>query len=150
MNLEEKINNDIKESMKARDQAWLRGVRAVKAALLLAKTDGSGSDMTEEREIKILQKLVKQRQESLIIYETQHREDLAKIEREEIEIIQRYLPKQMSNEELESFIKDLILTHGAAGIKDMGKIIGLASKGLSGKADGKTIAELVKKMLSVG
>lgn len=148
MNLEEKINNDIRESMKAKDQAWLRGVRAIKAALLIAKTDGSGSEMTEEREIKILQKLVKQRQDSLVIYETQNREDLAKVEREEIEVIQRYLPKQMSNDELEAYIKDMILTHGATGIKDMGKIIGLASKGLSGKADGKTIAELVKKMLS--
>jgi uncharacterized protein YqeY len=148
MNLEEKINNDIKESMKAKDQAWLRGVRAVKAAILIAKTDGSGSEMTEEREIKILQKLVKQRQDSLAIYETQNREDLAKIEREEIEVIQRYLPKQMSNDELEAYIKDLIHTHGATGIKDMGKIMGLASKGLSGKADGKMIAELVKKMLS--
>jgi uncharacterized protein len=147
MNLEEKINNDIKESMKAKDQAWLRGVRAVKAAILLAKTDGSGLELNEEREIKLLQKLVKQRQDSLTIYETQSREDLAKVEREEIEIIQRYLPKQMTLEDLETYIRDLIHTHGANGIKDMGKIMGLASKGLSGKADGKTIADLVKKML---
>ncbi|MEP7322074.1 MAG: GatB/YqeY domain-containing protein [Saprospiraceae bacterium] len=147
MNLEEKINNDIKESMKAKDQAWLRGVRAVKAAILLAKTDGSGLELNEEREIKLLQKLVKQRQDSLTIYETQNREDLAKVEREEIEIIQRYLPKQMTLEDLESYVRDLIQTHGANGIKDMGKIMGLASKGLSGKADGKTIADLVKKML---
>ncbi|MEO5581251.1 MAG: GatB/YqeY domain-containing protein [Saprospiraceae bacterium] len=147
MNLEEKINNDIKESMKAKDQAWLRGVRAVKAAILLAKTDGSGLELNEEREIKLLQKLVKQRQDSLTIYETQNREDLAKVEREEIEIIQRYLPKQMSLEDLETYIRNLIQTHGANGIKDMGKIMGLASKGLSGKADGKTIADLVKKML---
>lgn len=148
MNLEEQVNHDIKEAMKARDQAWLRGVRAIKAAILIAKTDGSGLQMDEDREIKLLQKLVKQRQDSLLIYETQHREDLALVEKEEIAIIQRYLPQPLSNEELELFIKNLIQANGASGIKDMGKIMGLASKGLSGKADGKTIADLVKKMLS--
>ncbi|MEP7269541.1 MAG: GatB/YqeY domain-containing protein [Saprospiraceae bacterium] len=149
MSLEEKINTDIREAMKAKDQARLRGVRAVKAAILLAKTDGSGTEIDNDREIKILQKLVKQRQESLTIYETQNRPDLATIEKEEIEIIQKYLPQQMSVEELESFINYLIKENGALGIKDMGKIMGLASKGLAGKADGKTIAELVKKLLSV-
>lgn len=148
MSLEEKINNDIKEAMKARDQAWLRGVRAVKAAILLAKTDGSGGEIEGDREIKLLQKLVKQRQDSLAIYETQNRPDLALIEKEEIEIIQRYLPKQMGTEELESFIADLIKENNASGVKDMGKIMGLATKGLAGKADGKTIAEIVKKLLS--
>lgn len=148
MNLEEQINNDIKEAMKSRDQAWLRGVRAIKAAILLAKTDGSGLAMDDDREIKLLQKLVKQRQDSLLIYETQNREDLASVEREEIAIIQKYLPQPLSAVELEAYISDLIRTQGASGIKDMGKIMGLASKGLSGKADGKTIAELVKKLLS--
>ncbi len=148
MRLEEQINNDIKDAMKARDQAWLRGVRAVKAAILMAKTDGSGQELDQDREIKILQKLVKQRQESLTIYETQNRPDLAQIEKEEIAVIQKYLPQQLSNEELETLIKDLIQTHGASGIKDMGKIMGLASKALSGKADGKAIAEFVKKLLS--
>lgn len=148
MNLEEKINNDIKEAMKSRDQAWLRGVRAIKAAILLAKTDGSGLPMDDDREIKLLQKLVKQRQDSLAIYETQNREDLATIEREEIATIQKYLPQPLSAEELEAYISDLIRTHGASGIKDMGKIMGLATKGLSGKAEGKAIAELVKKLLS--
>lgn len=148
MNLEEKINNDIKEAMKARDQAWLRGVRAIKAAILLAKTDGSGSAMDEEREIKLLQKLVKQRQDSLAIYEAQNRADLATVEREEIETIQKYLPQPLSSEELEAYIAGLIKEHGATGIKDMGRVIGLASKGLSGKAEGKTIADVVKKLLS--
>ena len=148
MNLEEKINNDIRDAMKSKDQAWLRGVRAIKAAILLAKTDGSGLVMDEEREIKLLQKLVKQRQDSLSIYETQNRADLAQVEREEIEIIQRYLPQPMTVEELESFIRGLILAEGASGIKDMGRIMGLATKGLSGKADGKTISEIVKKLLT--
>lgn len=148
MSLEEQINNDIKEAMKARDQAWLRGVRAIKAAILLAKTDGSGSVMDADREIKLLQKLVKQRQDSLAIYETQNRPDLATVEKEEIEVIHRYLPKQMSAAEIESLVSGLINENNATGIKDMGKIMGLASKALVGKADGKTIAEVVKKLLT--
>ena len=148
MNLEEKINSDIRDAMKSKDQAWLRGVRAIKAAILLAKTDGSGLAMDEQREIKLLQKLVKQRQDSLSIYETQNRADLAQVEREEIEIIQRYLPQPMTVEELQSFIRGLIQAEGASGIKDMGRIMGLATKGLSGKADGKTISEIVKKLLT--
>jgi uncharacterized protein YqeY len=148
MNLEEKINNDIKEAMKSRDQAWLRGVRAIKAAILLAKTDGSGQAMDEDREIKLMQKLVKQRQDSLAIYEAQNREDLAAVERDEIAVIQKYLPQPLSLQELETYIKNLILEQGASGIKDMGRVMGLASKGLSGKAEGKTIADLVKKILS--
>ena len=148
MSLEEQINNDIKEAMKAKDQAWLRGVRAVKAAILIAKTDGSGSAMDSDREIKLLQKLVKQRQDSLAIYEAQNRPDLATVEKEEIEVIQRYLPKQMTAEEIETIVSNLIKENNAAGIKDMGKVMGLASKALAGKADGKTIAEIVKKLLT--
>ncbi|MBP6794666.1 MAG: GatB/YqeY domain-containing protein [Saprospiraceae bacterium] len=148
MSLEEQINNDIKEAMKAKDQAWLRGVRAVKAAILIAKTDGSGSAMDSDREIKLLQKLVKQRQDSLAIYEAQNRPDLATVEKEEIEVIQRYLPKQMTAEEIETIVSSLIKENNAAGIKDMGKVMGLASKALAGKADGKTIAEIVKKLLT--
>ncbi|HNR08577.1 MAG TPA: GatB/YqeY domain-containing protein [Saprospiraceae bacterium] len=148
MNLEEKINNDIRDAMKSKDQAWLRGARAIKAAILLAKTDGSGLALDQDREIKLLQKLVKQRQDSLAIYEAQNRADLAQVEREEIEIIQRYLPQPVTGEELESFIRGLIQAEGASGIKDMGRIMGLATKGLSGKADGKTISEIVKKLLT--
>ncbi|MBK6362008.1 MAG: GatB/YqeY domain-containing protein [Saprospiraceae bacterium] len=148
MNLETKINNDLKEAMKNKDQAALRGIRAIKAAILLFKTDGSGQDLNEEKEIKLLQKLMKQRQDSLDIYVKQNRDDLAIVEREEMEIIQRYLPEQMNEEELKKVIQNIISETGASGIKDMGKVMGLASQKLSGKADGKTIAALVKDSLS--
>ena len=148
MNLETKINNDLEEAMKNKDQAALRGIRAIKAAILLFKTDGSGQDLNEEKEIKLLQKLMKQRQDSLDIYVKQNRDDLAIVEREEMEIIQRYLPEQMNEEELKKVIQNIISETGASGIKDMGKVMGLASQKLSGKADGKTIAALVKDSLS--
>lgn len=148
MSLEEKINNDLKEAMKNKDQVSLRGIRAVKAAILLAKTDGSGEALNEEKEIKLLQKLVKQRQDSLDIYTKQNRPDLAAVESEEIEVIQRYLPEQLSEEKLKEVIGQIIQQTGASGIKDMGKVMGLASQQLSGKADGKTIAAVVKELLS--
>ena len=148
MTLEERIMQDLKEAMKAKDQAAMRGIRAIKAAILLAKTDGSGEALNEEREIKLLQKLVKQRRDSLDIYEKQGREDLATIEREEIEVIERFLPKQMDEAELEAYIKNLIETSGASGMKDMGRIMGAASKELAGKADGKMISGVVKKLLT--
>lgn len=148
MSLEEKINNDLKEAMKHKDQVSLRGIRAVKAAILLAKTDGSGEALNEEKEIKLLQKLVKQRQDSLDIYTKQNRPDLAAVESEEIEVIQRYLPEQLSEEKLKEIIGQIIQQTGASGIKDMGKVMGLASQQLSGKADGKTIAAVVKELLS--
>lgn len=148
MTLEEKIMEDLKEAMKSKNQAALRGIRAVKAAILLAKTDGSGQDITPEREIAILQKLVKQRRESLDIFEKQNREDLAVIEREEIEVIEKYLPKQLSEEELEATVRQIIAQTGAASMKDMGMVMGAASKQLAGKADGRMISEIVKKLLS--
>ncbi len=148
MTLEEKIMEDLKEAMKSKNQAALRGIRAVKAAILLAKTDGSGQDITPEREIAILQKLVKQRRESLDIFEKQNREDLAVIEREEIEVIEKYLPKQLSEEELEATVRQIIAQTGAASMKDMGMVMGTASKQLAGKADGRMISEIVKKLLS--
>ncbi|MEZ4958596.1 MAG: GatB/YqeY domain-containing protein [Saprospiraceae bacterium] len=148
MTLEERIMQDLKEAMKAKDQAAMRGIRAIKAAILLAKTDGSGEEMNEEREIKLLQKLVKQRKDSLDIYEKQGREDLATIEREEIEVIERFLPKQMDEKELEAYLKNLIEATGASGMKDMGRIMGTASKELAGKADGKMISGIVKKLLA--
>lgn len=150
MSLEEKISGDLKEAMKAKDQARLRSIRAIKAALLLAKTDGSGEAMTEEKEIKILQKLVKQRKDSLEIYEKQGREDLAVVEREEIPVIEAYLPEQMGETELSAFIQDIIAKTGASSMKDMGKVMGMANQALAGKADGKTIASLVKSLLSNG
>lgn len=148
MSLEAKINNDLKEAMKAKDQAALRGIRAIKSAILLLKTDGSGEEVNEEKEIKLLQRLVKQRKESLDIYEKQNREDLAVKEREEIEVIERYLPAQMGAAELESIIKQIIGQTGAASMKDMGKVMGIASKKLAGKADGKAISAVVKALLS--
>jgi len=148
MSLEAKINNDLKEAMKNKDQVALRGIRAVKAAILLAKTDGSGEELNEEKEIKLLQKLVKQRQDSLEIYRKQNREDLAVVEVEEIEVIQRYLPEQLSEDKLKELIGKIIQDTGASGIKDMGKVMGLASQQLAGKADGKAIAAVVKSLLS--
>ena len=148
MSLETQLMEDLKTAMKAKDQAALRSIRAVKAALILQKTDGTGEEMTPDKEIKLLQKLVKQRRESLDIYEKQGREDLAVTEREEIAIIEKYLPEQMSDAELEKIIGDLIAQTGATSMKDMGKVMGMASSKLAGKADGKAISIAVKKLLS--
>ena len=148
MSLETKITNDLKEAMKNKDQAALRSVRAIKAAILLFKTDGSGNELNEEGEIKILQKLVKQRQDSLDIYVKQGREDLAVTEREEIAIIQKYLPAQLSEAELKTSIQALITETGASSVKEMGKVIGLANQRLAGKAEGKAIAAMVKELLN--
>ena len=147
MTLEEKIMQDLKEAMKARDEAALRGIRAVKAAILLVKTDGSGKPIDTEREIQILQKLVKQRKESLEIFEKQNREDLAKKERDEIAVIEKYLPQQMNESELETILQEIIDKVGATSVKDLGKVMGLASKELAGKADGKMIAQVTKRLL---
>lgn len=148
MSLESKIMEDLKDAMKAKDQAAMRGIRAIKSAILLFKTDGSGNELNEEGEIKILQKLIKQRQDSLDIYEKQGREDLAATEREEIAVIKKYLPAQLEGEELENILKQIIAETGATSAKDMGKVMGAASKSLAGKADGKSISEAVKKLLS--
>jgi uncharacterized protein YqeY len=148
MSLEVKITNDLKEAMKNKDQATLRSVRAIKAAILLFKTDGSGNALDETAEIKILQKLVKQRQDSLDIYTKQGREDLAVTEREEIAVIQKYLPAQMSVEEMKTTIQAIIAETGATSSKEMGKVIGLANQRLAGKAEGKVIAAMVKELLS--
>lgn len=139
---------DLKTAMKAKDKVALRSIRAVKAALLLQKTDGTGEEMTEEKEIKLLQKMVKQRKDSLDIYVKQGREDLAATEREEIAVIEKYLPEQMSEADLEKVIADLIAKTGASSMKDMGKVMGMASKQLAGKADGKTISGVVRKLLA--
>ena len=147
MTLEEKIMEDLKTAMREKDEAAKRGIRAIKAAILLAKTDGSGQEITPEREIKILQKLVKQRRESMEIYEREKREDLAHTEREEIAVIEKYLPQPLSAEELEEALRAIIAETGAAGPKDLGKVMGQASKRLAGKADGKAISEMAKKLL---
>jgi uncharacterized protein YqeY len=148
MSLENTLSNDLKEAMKSKDQAALRSLRAIKAAILLFKTDGSGQELDAQAEIKILQKLVKQRQDSLDIYVKQGREDLAVTEREEIEVIQRYLPEQLSEEALKTALKTIMEEVGATTMKDMGKVIGLANQKLAGKAEGKAIAAAVKELLS--
>ncbi len=148
MSLESKLMADLKIAMKAKDQAALRSIRAVKAAILILKTDGSGNEIDEDAEIKLLQKLVKQRKDSLDIYEKQNREDLAVTEREEIEVIERYLPSQLGEDQIEQIVKGIISETGSAGMKDMGKVMGLANQKMAGQADGKTIATLVKKLLT--
>jgi len=148
MTLEERINADLKAAMKAKDAISLRGIRAIKAAILLAKTDGSGKELNEESEIKLLQKLIKQRKDSLEIYEKQNREDLAQTEKEEIGVIEKYLPEQLSPEELTLALQNIIQAVGATSIKDLGKVMGAATKELAGKADGKTISSLLKNLLA--
>ena len=148
MSLETTINEDLKTAMKAKDQAGLRGIRAIKSAILIYNTSGAGEELNTEKEIALLQKLVKQRQDSLDIYNKQGREDLAVIEREEIEVIMRYLPKQLTEDELKTEIKAIMDRLGATSMKDMGKVMAEASAAFAGKADGKTISMVVKAMLS--
>ena len=148
MTLEEKINKDLVTAMKAKDDVGLRGIRAIKSAILLAKTDGSGQAIDEAREVQILQKLVKTRQESLDIYVKNNRPELAEKEREEIDIIKRYLPAMLEGAELEAILKQIVAETGATSAKDMGKVMGAASKQLAGKADGRAISEIVKQLLS--
>lgn len=148
MSLIESINNDIKSAMKNKEEATLRALRGIKSALLLAQTEKGAADvMSEEKEIQILQRLVKQRKESLEIYTQQGREDLATAESEEIAVIERYLPVQMSEAELSDAIKSIIAATGASGPADMGKVMGAATKQLAGKADGKTISAMVRSLL---
>jgi uncharacterized protein YqeY len=149
MSLEQKIMTDLKAAMLAKDEAALRSLRAVKAAILLAKTsEGGGGDLKEEDEIKLLQKLVKSRKDSLEIFQQQNRPDLAKKEEEEIAIIEKFLPKQMTPEEVKAELTSIIAAVGASSPADMGKVMGVATKQLSGKADGKTISMMVKELLS--
>lgn len=149
MSLQENIDKDIKSAMLSKDAARLRGLRAIKAALLVAKSEKGATDvLTDETEIKVLQKLVKQRKESAEIYQQQNRDDLYQIELEEMQVIEAYLPKQMSREEVAVHVKDAIERSGAVSMKDMGKVMGLVNKELAGKADGKAISELVKELLA--
>jgi len=149
MSLINTIDQDIKKAMLAKQEVQLRGLRAIKSALLLARTEkGASEEISEETEIKVLQKLIKQRKESADIYQAQNREDLYKVEAEEMAVIEVYLPKQMDKAEVEVFLKDLISRVGATSVKDMGKVMGAANKELAGKADGKTISEVVKQLLA--
>ena len=148
MSLEKKLMDDLKTAMKAKDQVALRSIRAAKAALMMMKTDGSGNEIDESVEIKLIQKLVKQRKDSLEIFEKQNREDLAVKEREEIVVLEKYLPAQMSEDEIKTHVQAIIDETGAASMKDMGRVMGMANKKMAGQADGKTIATVVKQLLA--
>ncbi|WP_420572071.1 GatB/YqeY domain-containing protein [Kordia sp.] len=148
MGLQQDIMTAMKTAMKAKDQTALAALRAVKSELLLAKTSGTGEDLSEADEIKLLQKLVKQRKDSAAIYLEQDRKDLALPEIDQAEVISQFLPEQLSEEEIEKVVVMTIDNIGASGMKDMGKVMGIVSKELSGQADGKTISTIVKAKLS--
>jgi len=149
MNLETQIMAEMKDAIKSKNEAGLRGLRAIKAEIIKAKTDpGANGIITEEGELKLLQKLVKQRKDSLEISTQQNRPDLAVKEQEEIAIIEKFLPKQMSEAELIESLKVIIAEVGAVSAADLGKVMGVASKQLAGKADGKAISAAVKQLLS--
>lgn len=149
MSLMEKITADLKSAMKNKEKEKLESIRAIKSALLLAKSEsGAGDELSEDAEIKLLQRLVKQRRESAAEYIKQDRADLADKETSEAEVISAYLPEQLSVEEIEAEVKKIIGQVGAESMKDMGKVMGAASKQFAGKADGKAISDAVKKLLS--
>lgn len=149
MSLEQNVMAEMKDAMKAKDEAALRSLRAIKAAIIIAKTaEGAGGELKEEDEAKLLQKLVKQRRDSLEIYKQQNREDLAQKEQEEIAVIEKFLPKQLTDAELNEALSVIISQTGATSAADMGKVMGAATKQLAGRADGKAISAAVKEMLS--
>jgi uncharacterized protein YqeY len=149
MALEEKVMEELKNAMRAKDEAALRSLRAIKAAIIIEKTsEGANGAISEATEIKMLQKLAKQRRDSLEIFEKQNREDLAVKEREELAIIEKFLPKQMSPDELRAELQAIIGQTGAKSPADMGKVMGVASKQLAGKIDGKAISDMVKQLLA--
>ena len=147
MTLEERVMQDLKEAMKAKDQGALRGLRAIKAAILLAKTEGADKEIAPDKEMQIIQKLIKQRKDSLEIFEKEGREDLAVKEREEIAVIEKFLPEQLDEAELEAALKKIVAETGAESMRDMGKVMGIATKQFAGKADNKTISMIVRKLL---
>lgn len=139
---------EMKEAMKNKDEGTLRGLRAIKAAIILAKTEkGFSGEITEDAEIKILQKLLKQRKDSLEIFNKENRPDLAQKEKEEIAVIEKFLPTPLTEDELRVELRKIIADSGAIGPSDLGKVMGIASKSFAGKADGKTISSLVKELL---
>jgi len=149
MALEEKIMTEMKEAMKAKNEGVLRSLRAIKAEIIKAKTDpGAGGEIDEATEQKFLQKMMKQRRDSLEIFEKQGREDLAAKEREEMAVIEKFLPKQLDEAAIKEVVAKIIADTGAASPADMGKVVGVASKQLAGQADGKTISNIVKELLS--
>lgn len=149
MSLEQQIMTEMKDAMKSKNEGVLRGLRAIKAEIIKAKTEpGAGGEINEATEQKFLQKMVKQRKDSLEIFEKQGREDLAVKEREELAVIEKFLPKQMAEAEIKEAIALIISSTGANSMADLGKVMGVASKQLAGVADGKTISTIVKELLS--
>jgi uncharacterized protein len=149
MSLEQQIMAEMKDAMKAKNEGVLRSLRAIKAEIIKAKTEpGAGGEINEATEQKFLQKMMKQRRDSLEIFEKQGRQDLAIKEKEEIEVIERFLPKQLSEGEIKEAVGAIIVQTGAASPADMGKVMGIASKQLAGLADGKTISNIVKELLN--
>ena len=148
MGLQQRVMEDMKVAMRAKDTVALESLRAIKSALLLAQTEtGPGTELSEEEEVKLVQKLVKQRKDSAAIYKEQGREDLAEPELAQALIIEKFLPEQLTEQEIENAVIKTIAALGAEGMKDMGKVMGLVSQELAGKADGKTISTIVKKNL---
>lgn len=149
MNLEQQVMYEMKEAMKAKDEAALRGLRAIKAEIIKAKTEpGKNGELTQEDELKLLQKIAKQRRDSLEIFIQQNRADLAQKEQEELAVVEKFLPKQLSEEEIRSALKLIMAEVGATSPADMGKVMGAATKQLAGKADGKVISAMVKDLLA--
>jgi len=149
MSLEQKVMTDMKDAMKSKDEATLRSLRAIKAEIIKAKTEpGAGGEVSDEKAVSLLQKMMKQRKDSLEIYQQQNREDLAKREQEEIAVIEKFLPQQLSNEQLRSELLQIISETGATSPADMGKVMGTATKKLAGRTDGKTISTMVKELLA--
>jgi uncharacterized protein YqeY len=148
MSLEEKVNNDIKTAMMAKDEAGLRAARAIKSEIIKAKTEkGAGGVISPEKEVQMLQKMVKQRKDSIAEFEKANRQDLIAKEKEEVAVIEKYLPAMMSEDEVREVVKQAIATTGATTQKEMGKVMGVVSKQLAGKADNKLVADIVKSLL---
>lgn len=147
MGISHSIDQDIKEAMLAKNAVALAALRAVKSAFMLAKTDGSGKELTEADELAILNKIVKQRKDSIQLYIEQNRVDLADEEKAQLEVIMKYMPAQLSEAEIEALIRETIASVGASGMKDMGKVMGAIQTKIAGKADGRMVSELVKKLL---
>ena len=149
MSLQEKVMTEIKAAMKAKNSVALESLRAIKSAILIAQTDkGAGGELSEEDEIKLVQKLVKQRKDSASIFNEQGRNDLAEPELAQVAVIEKFLPAQLSEEEIEKVVVNTITSVRATGMQDMGKVMGIVSKELAGQADGKTISTIVKSKLS--
>ena len=149
MSLEQKIMGEMKEAMKSKNEATLRALRAIKAEIIKAKTEpGAGGEISEEKEVSMLQKMMKQRRDSLEIYQQQSRTDLAQKEQEEMAVIEKFLPQQLSGDELKAELQQISAETGASSAADMGKVMGVATKKLAGRADGKAISATVKELLA--